>query len=295
VRRNFLGFLFLFLFLIGRTDSVWPADVTLAWDPKFDASLSGYKIHYGTASRSYSTTINTGTVTSYTVKGLTSGTYYFAVTAYYSAGTETGYSNEVSGNPASVVAYKTASNITIDGSITESVWNRANAVTFSNTALSDNQVKVSILWDDMKLYFAYDVRDAKMEALNTNLYVDDGAEFFLDVANNKSTSIDVNDFHIASNINHLTSLTGVTSRTAANPGGYTMEIAVPWSVLKATPSTNMKMGLLLCNNDRDNGVIKQFDWLNVINTGNYSRPNLWGEVVLGPNLLLPAPTNITLK
>ena len=59
------------------------------------------------------------------------------------------------------------------------------------------------------------------------------------------------------------------------------------------------MGLLLANNDRDNGVSKQFDWLNVIATGNYAQPNLWGNLILGSpapaDNLLPAPTNVSVK
>lgn len=77
---------------------VLAADVTLSWDPKTDAGLSGYKLYYGTASRAYSIQINVGNITTYTVTGLGAGTYYFAVTANYTSGTETGYSNEVSSN-----------------------------------------------------------------------------------------------------------------------------------------------------------------------------------------------------
>jgi F5/8 type C domain-containing protein/fibronectin type III domain protein len=72
------------------------ADVTLAWDAKTETNLAGYKVYYGNASRSYSSTINVGKVTSYTVAGLGPGTYYFAVTAYYTSGTETTFSNEAS-------------------------------------------------------------------------------------------------------------------------------------------------------------------------------------------------------
>lgn len=55
---------------------VFATDVTLSWDPKTDAGLSGYKLYYGTASRTYSTQINAGNITTYTVTGLGSGTYY---------------------------------------------------------------------------------------------------------------------------------------------------------------------------------------------------------------------------
>ncbi len=58
--------------------------------------LAGYKIYYGTASGNYTTTINVGNVTTYTINNLAPGTYYFAATAVNSAGNESGYSNEAS-------------------------------------------------------------------------------------------------------------------------------------------------------------------------------------------------------
>lgn len=69
---------------------------TLAWNGITDPSLSGYNVKVGTASGFYSRTITVGNVTSYTVDSLMTGTtYYFAVTAYNSAG-ESPPSNEVS-------------------------------------------------------------------------------------------------------------------------------------------------------------------------------------------------------
>jgi hypothetical protein len=79
------------------------ADITLVWDPNSEPDLAGYKVYFGTASRTYGAPITLGKVTTYTVTGLTPGrTYYFAVTAYNTAGLESGYSNEVSATiPAS--------------------------------------------------------------------------------------------------------------------------------------------------------------------------------------------------
>lgn len=71
------------------------ADLRLAWDAVSGAS--GYTLHYGTSSRNYTAQLNTGAATSGTITGLSPGvTYYIAVTAVNSAGTRSGYSNEVS-------------------------------------------------------------------------------------------------------------------------------------------------------------------------------------------------------
>lgn len=68
---------------------------TLAWDPP-EPGVVGFKVHYGTSSGTYTSTLDAGATPSYTVSGLSSGTYYFAVTANDSSGNESSYSNEVS-------------------------------------------------------------------------------------------------------------------------------------------------------------------------------------------------------
>jgi hypothetical protein len=80
-------------------------NVTINWnaptqntDGSVLTDLAGFKIHYGTASGKYTQTItvsNPGLAT-YVVTNLTAGKYYFAVSAYSSAGTESAPSSEVS-------------------------------------------------------------------------------------------------------------------------------------------------------------------------------------------------------
>ena len=85
--------------LLALLISVWARaeQATLAWDANTESDLAGYKLHYGTASNSYSVHIDVNNVTTYTVAGLTAGqTYYFAATAYDASGNESGYSNSVS-------------------------------------------------------------------------------------------------------------------------------------------------------------------------------------------------------
>ncbi len=68
----------------------------LAWDPNGEADLAGYKLHYGTASGSYTQVVDVGNQTTFTLTGLTAGTtYYITATAYNASGQESAYSNEV--------------------------------------------------------------------------------------------------------------------------------------------------------------------------------------------------------
>jgi hypothetical protein len=60
--------------------------------------LSGYKIHYGTATGQYtdSVAVNTAGVTSYSLESLPKGTVYIAMTAVNAEGAESDFSQEVS-------------------------------------------------------------------------------------------------------------------------------------------------------------------------------------------------------
>jgi hypothetical protein len=73
-----------------------PPQVTLIWDPNTEPDLAGYKIHYGTASNDYLHSIDVGDTEICTITDLQPGeTYYFAATAYNTAGLESDYSDEV--------------------------------------------------------------------------------------------------------------------------------------------------------------------------------------------------------
>jgi hypothetical protein len=79
--------------------------VTLNWTPPTEntngtalTNLSGYNIHYGTASGDYTQTISVSNagIATYVVDDLTPGTYYFSVGAVNSEGTESPLSSQVS-------------------------------------------------------------------------------------------------------------------------------------------------------------------------------------------------------
>src|SRR5688572_22324234 len=71
--------------------------VILAWDANLEPDIAGYKVYYGTSSRLYPFTINAGNLTTQSVSNLQSGvTYYFATTAYNTAGLESDFSTEIS-------------------------------------------------------------------------------------------------------------------------------------------------------------------------------------------------------
>ena len=90
-----LGALFLALLPL---NALATGNISLAWDPSSTTNLAGYNIYYGVASLAYTNMVSAGTATSITISNLVEGTtYYFAATAYDTAGLESDYSAEVSG------------------------------------------------------------------------------------------------------------------------------------------------------------------------------------------------------
>ena len=95
-----IALLFLiFLSVIISVNSVYSAQLTVAWDPNNDVVTAGYKIYYGTESNTYDASIDVGKATQYLFADLKPGTiYYFAAKAYDAKGTESDYSEELAVN-----------------------------------------------------------------------------------------------------------------------------------------------------------------------------------------------------
>jgi hypothetical protein len=94
------------LFMAGQT-ACFASTVVLQWDPNTDTDLAGYKVYYnadsstqpfqGTGATQGATPVDIHNQTTATISGLDPAhPYYFAVTAYNTAGVESVYSNIVS-------------------------------------------------------------------------------------------------------------------------------------------------------------------------------------------------------
>ncbi len=78
-----------------QTTLSWSAPATYADGTAM--TVNGYKVYQGTAKGAYTQSVDVGNQTSYTLANLVNGsTYYFAITAYDGAKTESAYSNEMS-------------------------------------------------------------------------------------------------------------------------------------------------------------------------------------------------------
>ena len=99
VERFRITYIFmLFCLAFGVVHPLHGQSITLQWNPNPEADLDGYFLHYGTQSRMYSQTLNVGDTTEYTVDNLIAGTmYFFAISAYDTAGNSSLLSEEIFG------------------------------------------------------------------------------------------------------------------------------------------------------------------------------------------------------
>jgi len=92
------GYLFalLAILFIVTDPYAYAAEATLGWDPNTEPDLAGYRVYVGSESGSYSSSVDTGMETSYTLSNLEPDkTYYLTVTAYNMQGAESDHSAEL--------------------------------------------------------------------------------------------------------------------------------------------------------------------------------------------------------
>ena len=129
--RNTLGFILtLALLILTHSGVVHAGSLQVSWSAVSDSRVAGYKIKYGTTSRTYTTSVNSGLSTTQTLQNLTQGTtYYFVVVAYDSTGVEGTASSEVAGTVLNI------SNVA-SGSISDT----SATITWQTNKLSDQQI-----------------------------------------------------------------------------------------------------------------------------------------------------------
>ncbi|MCA9732123.1 MAG: hypothetical protein H6696_02245 [Deferribacteres bacterium] len=86
----------LFLTLVSCSLLLASVETEISWNANAEPDLAGYRVHVGTASGNYSQIYDVGKYTGYSLTLDEPGvTYFFAVTAYDTAGNESSYSEEV--------------------------------------------------------------------------------------------------------------------------------------------------------------------------------------------------------
>src|SRR5437870_8240771 len=81
--------------LLGTASTLHAATATASWDPNPEPDIAGYKLSYGTAPGTYTTTIDVGNVTTWPLTLSDGQRYYFIVQAYNASGVTSPPSAEV--------------------------------------------------------------------------------------------------------------------------------------------------------------------------------------------------------
>ncbi len=96
ILSSLLGLLRLLVLILILVTNCFAGQATLIWDANTEPDLLGYKVYYSIEPDVYSTFIDVGNVTEYTIKELRNDVFnYFVVTAYDTEGLESDYSNMV--------------------------------------------------------------------------------------------------------------------------------------------------------------------------------------------------------
>lgn len=120
------------------------------------------------------------------------------------------------------------------------------------------------VWDNTNLYLYIEITDNTLTNDSGNWYEDDGAEVYIDGDDSRLGSYDkVNDYQWGFNwgdtkigsggSNASGQASSISFAIGTLAGGYTVEIAIPWTVIGATPAAGKFIAMEMGINDNDNG------------------------------------------
>jgi hypothetical protein len=188
--------------------------------------------------------------------------------------------------PGTVTAGQLSGTLSIDGSLSEAAWTVTNAVTKPVIGTANNTVTYGVLWDNTNLYIGVKVLDGSLHGNPTDLWNGDAVEVLIDANNNKGTSYDGRDNQLIQAYNSTAlfskiGVSGVQHAWAPISGGYSVELAIPWSQLGLTPAVGLNIGFDIANDDDDagGGRTAQAVWFGTIN--DYQNTSGFGTLVLG--------------
>lgn len=181
---------------------------------------------------------------------------------------------------------KVLSPIAVDGILDEDVWSTNRGAGKLVAGVSDNSAVFGTLWDDQYLYVGVLVQDGQLFNDSTDSFDDDSVEIFIDADHNHGTSYDLNDWHFrkgyldADLYERLKETTGVKHGSSAVPGGYAVEMAIPWKNLGLSAAPGLSVGFDIAVNDDDNGAGRegQIVWAGIAD--NYKNTFGFGDLIL---------------
>jgi chitodextrinase len=237
--------------------------ISISWDASSDnVEVAGYNVFIDGVLKEQVET------TTYLFTGLLpSTTYIISLEAYDQAGNVSNTRGTLSVTTSAIAqvgvieSSKIDNTITIDGQLIENDWNLETEITKVIEGMPDHTVLFDVVWNDTYLYVAGKILDDVLVADNgtSQPWYDDAFEIFIDANNNKGTVYDAFDrqyvISYGSTVVWGENSTGVVAEWTEISGGFTVEVAIPWSNLGITPTNGTVIGLdIMCDDDDDSGV-----------------------------------------
>lgn len=264
------------------------ASSTLSWSSTnaTSCSTSGWSSSTGTSG---SQSVSPAATTTYSITCVGSG-----------GSSSTSTTVVVKAAPLSVPA--TSVTHTVDGSLSESDWKATNAINKIVSGSTGDTGSWGALWNSNYLYVGVKVNDTSLSTNPANdpgnYWQNDSVEVYIDPNGDGGTTYDSLDKQLAQGYND-SGLFGVSASTpgvlhawAPVTGGYSIEMAIPWSSLGVTPANGMNLALDIGINDSVNGArVGQLMWNGTSN--NWQDPSNFGSASLSgtPTTAVPGDAN----
>jgi hypothetical protein len=165
---------------------------------------------------------------------------------------------EVSVSQPLTVRY-TSRDLTIDGNLTESSWNLNKLIAKPTGGIQNNEGHFDLMWDAAYLYVGAIIKDTQvMSSPSNSPWENDAIEIYLDGNQNKGNTYDNFDIQIIKSMGSTSvwtsrSALGIKSAIVLIDGGYSVEVAIPWNIMKAKAVAGLGIGFDISYDDNDTG------------------------------------------
>jgi alpha-L-fucosidase 2 len=246
--------------------SATTASATLGVAFTYNITASNSPTSYGATGLPSGVSINTNTgVISGTPVNV--GTYSISLSATNAAGTGNATLSltvSTATDPSGVITcYKAPATVTVNGSLTETGWNITRPFSKTVFGTPNNTATFGVMWDNSNLYIGVKMLDANLFADSPSLWDDDAVEIYIDANYNRLSTYDGMDNQIIKGYNNSGvftkfTLSGLQHAWGTISGGYTIEMAIPWSQLGiSTPASGTNIGFDISYDDDDNGGTRE--------------------------------------
>jgi|GEM_PF-1796550 len=193
------------------------------------------------------------------------------------------------GAPEAITVFpkKLTSPITLDGVANEAAWTLPHTANRGALGTPNNSATWQALWDAEYFYVAVKVMDGQIIRNSATPSVnDDTVDVFLDSFNDKEVFMNVQHrhFRISTNGTHAEVVggrnAGVIAAAAAITGGYSVEIAIPWSNISLNAGPNTPLGIDVGVNDNDGGSARSAFQRFAYAAASNPKPSEFGNALL---------------